>query len=183
MSITEDWTPVYAPWRHGGWYVTNVRYPSGAVGCVSNNYSDRAWRIVTEGTGPGSEGDRTFKSRNAAARAERLRAEGRCAFCGLAGDGALFEPFNRAGSLACRAIAACGVRQRDDSAVRCLGALLRAVRHAELARLTTAELASLAVDLDGYTVDVHIHLSSRGDSATALAAERADRKARKANRP
>src|SRR5580700_4881304 len=34
-----DWSPVYSPWRHGGWYVDNVRYPSGAVGCVSRNYA------------------------------------------------------------------------------------------------------------------------------------------------
>ena len=31
------WTPEYEKWRHGGWYVCNVRYPSGAIGCVSNN--------------------------------------------------------------------------------------------------------------------------------------------------
>lgn len=57
--------------------MTNVRYPSGACGCVSRNYADRKWRIVCENTGPGSEGDRTFPSRDAAARAERERAGGR----------------------------------------------------------------------------------------------------------
>jgi len=70
------WTPEYAPWRHGGWYVTNLRYPSGAVGCVSRNYTDRKWRIVCQNTGPGVEGDRTFPTRDAAARAERELAEG-----------------------------------------------------------------------------------------------------------
>ena len=38
----------YAPWRHGGWYVGNVRYPNGAVGCVSRNYPDRRWRIACD---------------------------------------------------------------------------------------------------------------------------------------
>ena len=33
-----DWEPQYSRWRHGGWYVSNVRYSSGACGCLSNNY-------------------------------------------------------------------------------------------------------------------------------------------------
>lgn len=70
----DDWTPQYEPWRHGGWYVTNVSYPNGAVGCVSRNYRDRKWRIVCENTGPGVPEDRTFPTRDAAARAERDRA-------------------------------------------------------------------------------------------------------------
>ena len=58
----------YQPWRHGGWYVSNVRYPSGAVGCVSRNYQDRKWRIVCD---PRPEETRpTFKSRDDAALAE-----------------------------------------------------------------------------------------------------------------
>lgn len=57
--------PTYARWRHGGWYVTNVRYPSGACGCVSNNYDDRQWRIVCWG-----HHEVTFPSRDAAAKAE-----------------------------------------------------------------------------------------------------------------
>lgn len=72
--MSGTWAPSYEPWRHGGWYVTNVRYPSGAVGCVSRNYSDRKWRIVGENTGPGEPGDRTFPNRDAAAGAERERA-------------------------------------------------------------------------------------------------------------
>ena len=64
--IPVEWTPTFEPWRHGGWYVTNVRYPSGACGCVSNNYPDRKWRIVC---GPL---DVTFSTRGDAARAERL---------------------------------------------------------------------------------------------------------------
>ena len=60
------WSPEYEPWRHAGWYVTNVRYPGGAVGCVSRNYPDRRWRIVC------SDLDVSFATRDAAARAERL---------------------------------------------------------------------------------------------------------------
>lgn len=62
-----DWTPDYSPWRHGGWYVNNVRYLSGAVGCVSRNYADRKWRIVDENA---RHFERTYSSRDAAARAE-----------------------------------------------------------------------------------------------------------------
>lgn len=69
MSTT--WTPEYAPWRHGGWYVTNIRYPSGAVGCVSRNYSDRKWRIVCSDAYPGDPADRTFRTRGGGARAGR----------------------------------------------------------------------------------------------------------------
>jgi hypothetical protein len=60
------WEPVFSPWRHGGWYVDNVRYPSGACGCVSNNYPDKKWRIVC---GPQ---DLTFSTRGDAAKAERI---------------------------------------------------------------------------------------------------------------
>jgi hypothetical protein len=62
----------YSKWRHGGWYVHNIRYPSGACGCVSNNYPDRKWRIVCDDRRQdlGAPGDFTFPSRNAAARAE-----------------------------------------------------------------------------------------------------------------
>jgi hypothetical protein len=67
MTATETtWTPEYERWRHGGWYVTNVTYPSGAVGCVSNNYPDRKWRIAC-----GRPESETYPSRDAAARAER----------------------------------------------------------------------------------------------------------------
>lgn len=64
-----DWKPQYEKWRHGGWYVTNVHYPSGAIGCVSNNYEDKKWRVVC--------GDQnvTFSSRYAAAKAEYLMAK------------------------------------------------------------------------------------------------------------
>lgn len=63
------WTPEYEKWRHGGWYVVNVRYPSGAVGCVSRNYPDGKWRIVCDPR-PFDEAP-TFRNRDEAARAER----------------------------------------------------------------------------------------------------------------
>lgn len=59
----------YSPWRHGGWYVDNVRYPSGACGCVSRNYSDGKWRIVCD---PRPFEERpSFRTRDEAAKAER----------------------------------------------------------------------------------------------------------------
>jgi hypothetical protein len=64
--MTEEWTPEYSPWRHGGWYVDNVRYPGGAVGCVSRNYPDKKWRVVCN-----TLGGAVFPNRDAAARAER----------------------------------------------------------------------------------------------------------------
>jgi len=68
-----EWTPSYSRWRHGGWYVGNVRYPSGACGCVSNNYEDKKWRIACSGTD-----EVTFPSRDAAARAEYVLAKTLC---------------------------------------------------------------------------------------------------------
>jgi hypothetical protein len=66
------WEPAFSRWRHGGWYVHNVRYPCGAIGCVSRNYPDRKWRIVCDSRRSelGTEGDITFPNRDAAARAE-----------------------------------------------------------------------------------------------------------------
>jgi hypothetical protein len=81
-----EWAPSYSPWRHGGWYVDNVRYPGGAVGCVSNNFEDKRWRIVCADDGI------TFPSRDAAARAEKVLADyqcsvaPKCATCGYAYD-------------------------------------------------------------------------------------------------
>jgi hypothetical protein len=65
----------YSRWRHGGWYVDNVRYPSGAVGCVSRNYPDRKWRIVCHPLAD-RKGEPTFGSRDEAARWEWLLANG-----------------------------------------------------------------------------------------------------------
>jgi hypothetical protein len=58
----------YTPWRHGGWYVSNVIYPSGACGCVSRNYPDKKWRIVCHPLP--FEQQPTFRTRDDAARAE-----------------------------------------------------------------------------------------------------------------
>lgn len=57
----------YTKWRHGGWY-TNVRYPDGACGCVSNNYTDKKWRIACDPR-PFDE-QPTFTTREDAAGAE-----------------------------------------------------------------------------------------------------------------
>src|SRR4051794_13911366 len=64
-----DWTPTYSSWRHGGWYVDNLSYPSGACGCVSRNYADKKWRIACDPRP--LEEQPTFKNRDEAARAER----------------------------------------------------------------------------------------------------------------
>lgn len=58
----------YSAWRHGGWYVHEVRYPSGAIGCVSRNYADKKWRIVCDPR-PRDE-QPTFATRDDAARGE-----------------------------------------------------------------------------------------------------------------
>lgn len=63
------WIPVYSRWRHGGWYVDNLQYPSGAVGCVSNNYPDHKWRIACDDR-PEAHERYTFPTRDAAAYAE-----------------------------------------------------------------------------------------------------------------
>lgn len=64
----------YSRWRHGGWYVHNVRYPSGAIGCISRNYDDRKWRIVCD---PRPFDERpAFATRDEAALAEWLLAAG-----------------------------------------------------------------------------------------------------------
>jgi hypothetical protein len=72
MDKQQEWQPSFSPWRHGGWYVDNVRYPSGACGCVSRNYADRKWRIVCDKRP--FEDRPTFKTRDEAARAERKLA-------------------------------------------------------------------------------------------------------------
>lgn len=69
--LSSDWKPEYSRWRHRGWYVHNVRYPSGACGCVSSNYADKKWRIVDDRRA----GEHTYKTRDAAAFAELQIAE------------------------------------------------------------------------------------------------------------
>lgn len=73
--MAAEFVPEYSPWRHGGWYVDNVRYPSGAVGCVSRNYPDKKWRIVCdERIQTNGETIYTYPNRDAAARAEQALA-------------------------------------------------------------------------------------------------------------
>lgn len=31
LHTTPIWQPSFSKWRHGGWYVHNVRYPSGVL--------------------------------------------------------------------------------------------------------------------------------------------------------
>ncbi len=64
-----EWSPQLSSWRHGGYYVSNVRYTSGAVGCVSNNYPDSQWRIVCDTAGESEQ--KTYVSAVWAALAER----------------------------------------------------------------------------------------------------------------
>lgn len=73
INVPEQRSPVFSPWRHGGWYVSNVRYPNGGCGCVSRNYLDKQWRIVCDPRRDmlGCAGDYTFPTREAAALAER----------------------------------------------------------------------------------------------------------------
>lgn len=44
----DTWEPIFGErWRHGGWYVENVRYPNGGVGCVTNNtVFDKHWHMA-----------------------------------------------------------------------------------------------------------------------------------------
>lgn len=72
----DRWQPAYEPWRHGGWYVTTIAYPGGAVGCVSRNYPDRKWRIVCD-TRLEAHDKHTYRTRDDAARAERELAASR----------------------------------------------------------------------------------------------------------
>lgn len=67
--IQVDWQPEFSRWRHGGWYVDNLQYPSGAVGCVSSNYPDGKWRIACDPRP--FDKQPTFRNRTDAAFAER----------------------------------------------------------------------------------------------------------------
>ncbi len=64
----------YSAWRHGGWYVHDVRYASGAIGCVSRNYPDKKWRIVCDPRLFAHE-FLTYKTRDAAAQSEMILAQ------------------------------------------------------------------------------------------------------------
>ena len=66
-----EFVPVFEKWRHGGWYVTNIHYPSGAVGCVGKT-DDGKWAIAC---GPSWLVDLRFSTRTDAANAEYLFAQ------------------------------------------------------------------------------------------------------------
>jgi hypothetical protein len=99
-----------------------------------------------------------------------------CLVCLTEGPAELFEPMTGDGDYACKAQECCKIREAGERPAYYLSVLLRSVRR-EMARLTTAELAALSIDLEDFPVN--IHLSSRGDSGAALEAERADRARRK----
>ena len=67
-QATSNWKPSFSPWRHGGWYIDNARYPDGAIGCVSSNYPDGKWRVVCDPRG--FENGPAFETRREAAMAE-----------------------------------------------------------------------------------------------------------------
>lgn len=68
VAIAAGEIPVeYEPWRHGGWY-TNVRYPSGACGCVARAAGGK-WTIACDGR---SGEPIIYPTREAAARAEAV---------------------------------------------------------------------------------------------------------------
>lgn len=128
--------------------------------------------------------DKERADRLRAKQAERDRAAEaadtrQCLVCLLSGPADLFEPMTASGNVACKARECCAVREANERPAYYLSALLRSVRQ-EMALLTTAELAALAIDLEDFPV--HVHLSTRGDSAAALEAERADRDRRKRSR-
>lgn len=62
-----DWKPLYAPWRHGGSYVTTIVYPSGAVGCIASAKHTLSGKFEIA-CHPDAG---TFRTRRAAAFAER----------------------------------------------------------------------------------------------------------------
>jgi hypothetical protein len=71
----------YSRWRHGGWYVHEITWPNGGIGCVSNNYDDHKWRIACDPRP--FELRPTYRTREKAAQAEwefteKLKASGRC---------------------------------------------------------------------------------------------------------
>ncbi len=74
-----DWAPSFDPWRHGGYYVTNLRYPTGAVGCVAKVGARDQWSIACP-DGWGAHVAR-FSNRRDAAQAERIHVLDQWAAC------------------------------------------------------------------------------------------------------
>jgi len=74
LSQDPDWQPSFTKWRwEEGWYVSNVIYPSGKFGSVTNTYFDKRWRIQCDDRSHtiGKPGDIYFATREEAAKAER----------------------------------------------------------------------------------------------------------------
>lgn len=63
-----EWVPAYSHWRHGGSYVDNIVYPSGAAGCIASARHTTSGRF--EIACPPSRYEGGFKTRDAAAYAE-----------------------------------------------------------------------------------------------------------------
>ena len=57
----------YGPWRHGGYYVNEIRYPNGAAGCVAGPDKNGRWWIACDER----EAPESYPTRKAAATAER----------------------------------------------------------------------------------------------------------------
>lgn len=112
-----------------------------------------------------------------------IPATARCAYCGVTGPAELFEPFNSIpGNVACRATAACQLRQEGADPAYEAGVLIRAMRK-ELPLLTAGQLTSLAVDLEGLHEKVMERVSWGGQvRLAAIVAERDDRERRAAGK-
>lgn len=71
LDESAAWEPLFSKWSGGGWYVANVQYPEGSVGCVCYSFDESTWRIVCDPRA-GSDEEVTFKTRKEAAHAERM---------------------------------------------------------------------------------------------------------------
>lgn len=74
LSQDPEWQPSFTKWPcYDGWYVSNLSYPSGKCGSVTNIYYDKRWRIQGDDRrhGLGKPGDFYFATREEAAIAER----------------------------------------------------------------------------------------------------------------
>jgi hypothetical protein len=118
------WVPQYESWRHGGWYVTNLRRVSGAVGCVSRNYPDRKWRIVCDDR-PNAHSF-TYASRDAAAYAERHLYGEPCPAC--LGTGRQSDVIPARDAIADAAQYEAAVRTGTEGVILSSGAIQRLMR-------------------------------------------------------
>lgn len=80
-SVIEPPAPiVFRPWEvngtRRGFYVPQVRFPSGGIGCVTNDTADGKWRIVSapKGLEPGNPGYASFDTAAQAVHAEHALA-------------------------------------------------------------------------------------------------------------